>query len=405
MNRKVEVFIGIAIVLSLAIFIGVNIFNTLFDSESTIDKIGQAIESNDIGYLKDRVEIEGIKDELTREELENIVDVLKDNILVGSLKDYYEDKDKNIYLKKEGKEKLIFDKYILVLKPYKLTVSTNIPGSKIYIDGKEMGKISNDSSDIVFSSILPGTHKIRLLYEGEYSSIEGENEIICFNTNSDEIYTDLYLEGEYIDIDSNRKEAYLYINGKDTGINLARTYTLGPIPTDGSINIAAKAKIEGDIYESDTVSIDEYIASHELYIDYVEPAEEPIDEAVFYESDEKDNDIDKINNLMNNYQYGMVAAINNGDYSYVNSFIESGSPLETAQIKLVDNLSSKGTSEEFLNYTIHSINKISDNIFEAQVSESHNIFYSSGESKAVSNTWIYTVVKYGDSLYLRDLRK
>lgn len=405
MNRKLEILIGVVIVLALVLFIGIGIFNTVFDNEAIIGKIADAIDNNDMDYLKKHIEVEGIKkDSLTVDELTNIVEILQNNIYTDSLKDYYENPEENIYLKKKGKENILFDKYILVLRPYSLTIESNISGSEVYINDEKVGVFDKDSNEFNYEDILPGKHIIKLIYKGEYGDLEQTEEITCFNGSQDEVYANLYLDGQYVDINSNIENATLYINDKDTKINLYDGYNLGPIPIDGSINIMAKANIEGELYESEEISIYGYSSYYDLYIDYEEPIEEVFEETaeVFYQSEDINGSIIA---LMEGYQNGMVEAINNANYSYVQSFIEDGSPLNKSQVNLVKHLSSKGTTEKLMDYTINNITKVSDTIFEVQVSEQHSIFYSSGTSDIVSNNWIYTVIKQGDSVYLRDLRK
>ena len=405
MNRKLEILIGVVIVLALVLFIGIGIFNTVFDNEAIIGKIADAIDNNDIDYLKRHIEVEGIKkDSLTVDELTNIVETLKNNISRNSLKDYYENPQDNIYLKKKGKENILFDKYTLVLRPYSLSIESNIPGSEVYIDDEKVGVFDKGSNEFNYENMLPGKHSIKLIYKGEYGDLEQTEEIICFNMSESEVYTNIYLDGQYVDIHSNIENATLYINDKDTKINLSDGYNLGPIPIDGSINIMAKANIDGEVYESEETSIYGYTSYYNLYIDYEESIEEVFEETaeVIYQNGDINGSITA---LMEGYQYGMVEAINNANYSYVQAFIEGGSPLSKSQVNLVKHLSSKGTTEKLMDYTIHDITEVSDNIFEVQVSEQHNIFYSSGTNDTVSNKWIYTVIKQGDFVYLRDLRK
>lgn len=401
MNRKLEILIGVVIIITIALFIGVGVFKTVFDDEAIIGKIYDAIDNNDIDYLKSHIEIEGLKkDSLSLDELTNIVEILKDNISRNSLKNYYEGAEGNIYLKKKGKENIIFDKYILVLKPYNLTIESNVPGAEVYINDKKVGIIDKDSNDFNYEDILPGKHSVKLIYKGEYGDLEETEDIICFNRSEDEVYTNIDLDGNYVEIHSNIDNATLYINDKNTQIQLSNGYSLGPIPIDGSIKIMASVNIDGKMYKSEETSIDGYSSYYELYIDYVEPVEETVE--VVYRNEDINS---KIAALMEGYQYGMVEAINNSNYSYVQAFIQNSSPLNKSQVNLIKHLSSKGTTESLIDYTIHNITKVSDTIFEAEVSEQHNIYYSSGTSDTVSNRWIYTIIKQGDSVYLRDLRR
>lgn len=401
MNRKLEVFIGIMILLALVLFIGFNIFKSNFDPDIVITKISKAMEDNDVEYLKEYIEVEGKGQSLSEAEIIKIVDVLKRNVNIYDLKSLYGSRKNNIYLKQEGKEKLIFNKYILVLKPYDLTISTNIGGVAVYVDDEKVGDIEEEDYEFNYSELLPGTHLVKLVYEGEYGNIETEGEITCFSTADNSAYLDLYLDAQYVEIRSNRDEARLSVNGKDTEISLAGGYKFGPVPQDSEIYIMAKAEIDGNIYESDEYSVDPYYDYYyNLNIEYVEPVEE------VFVVDQSDYNIDgKIRTLMEGYQNRLIDAINNNEFVFVEAFIEDGSPLMKSQKNLVKHLNSKGTTEELIGYAIHDISKIADNIYEAKVTENHNIFYSNGTSESISNTWIYTVVNYGDNMYLRNLRR
>lgn len=401
MNRKLEILIGIIILLVLVSFIGFNLFKSNFDSDIIITKISKAMEDNDVEYLKDYIEVEGHGQTLTQAEIMKILNVLKGNVNIYNLKSLYGSRKNSIYLKQEGKERFIFDKYILVLKPYDLTVRSNIDGVEVYIDEEKVGSFGEDLYEFNYSKVFPGTHLVKLVHEGEFGNIETEEEITCFSTTDNSAYLDLYLDLQYVEIASNRDEATLYINGKDTGISLTNWYKFGPVPHGSQIDIMAKAEIDGEIYESDEYSVNpESDYYYNLNIDYVEPVEEVV------EVDLGDGNIDsKIRILMEGYQNGLIYAINNNEFVFVEAFIEDGSPLMKSQKSLVAHLNSKGTSEELMGYVIHDISHVSDNIYEAKVTENHKIFYSNGTSESISNTWIYTVVDYGGSMYLRNLRR
>lgn len=393
MNRKHEVIIGLLITICIVGFLGISMFNNIVDKNMLIGRLSEAIEKQDVKYLKDYIKIEGVEQSIDQETLADIVKILKDNNVHNNLMRYYHSPEPNIYLKDDGKEKLILNKYTLVLKPYNLTIKSNVPESKVFIDGKEVGIFEKDSYTFEYPNLLPGTHTVKLVYEGEYGDISSEEKITCFNEHEESIYHHQDLKANFVDIYSNREEATLYIDGKSTGINLSEGYTLGPLPTEKPLKISAKAKIDGKNYTSEEVTIDENKGFYDLYIDY----EESLDSSIDY--------IDTITTVMDGYQYEMVEAINTNNYEYVEGYIESGSPLMKSQQKLIDNLYAKGITEELVDYTINDIKKVSDTIYEANVTEKHNIVYSSGDTKSVSNTWIYTIVKDGDKFYLRDLRK
>ncbi len=112
-----------------------------------------------------------------------------------------------------------------------------------------------------------------------------------------------------------------------------------------------------------------------------------------------------IEDLMNNYCYFLCEAINEGDYSIVEPYILNGSPLETAQKKLVDNLYDKGTEEEFVNASINEINMDSDNInCSVFVTETEVIYYSDGSSDEKTFNWEYKASYNNNSWQLSDIK-
>lgn len=404
MNRKLEILLGTLIIISFVGFIGLNLFNTVFDENKSIEKLADAINNVNVDYLKGHIEIEGVKESLTPEQIGNIATLLKEyGIDSYSLENSYGAITDNFYLKKQGKENIIFDKYILVLKPYNISVESNLADTKIYLDNKEIGTIKGDNSNIKYSGVLPGKHKIKAVYKGEYGNLENEEEIICFDRYDNDLYHSINLDAYYVDIFSNMDGAKLYIDGKDTGIRIYNYHSLGPLPLDSNIEIQAKIQIDGKTYESEIYTIDGR-PYYELSIDYVEPsyaAEEPepssIDEDEYFQN--------SVVLLMDNYLYGLVNAINNNDFSLVEPYIENNSPLMEAQTGLVDRLYSNGTKEELLQYEVHNIRKVDSNIYEADVVEKHKIIYSNGKEEVVTNQWIYTIVYDGFSMYLRNLRR
>lgn len=313
MNRKLGVTIGLLIVLSFVGFIGINIFKNTFDKDATIENIAEAIQEENIKYLKDYIEVEGYNEPLSDKYLAEIVTLLRDNDVHKNIQMYIEDSDSSLSLEYKGKEKFFFDKYTLALGRYNLDVESNMAGCKVYID------------DVVV---------------GEFDK------------------------------------------------NIYDTYTLGPIAMDGSISLLAKAEINGETYESDIYAVIENNYNYDLYIDY-----EEID--LEYE----------IHQLMENYQYNMVESINWVNFSYVEPFLKEGSPLMDSQKNLVERLGNDGIAEELISYVIHEIYEVSDNLYETVVTEDHNIYYLNGDSKQVSNSWIYTIAREDNNFYMQDIRR
>ena len=409
MDRKSGLVLGgiialILVVLILLIFVGWSIFNNVFGTDDSLEELSAAIESEDLAYLKDYIEVRGSSMPLTDEELGDIVSLLNDYNVQDELELYLESRENSIYLKKDKEN----SKYILVLKPYDVEVESNLPGTKVFLDGEEIGKLKDDETTLILKSLRPGYHIVKLLYEGEYAQLENEEDILCFDPFNDKFQLYMDLGGESVEIKSNEDQAFLYINDENTNISLHSYYFLGPVAMDGSVTISAKAVIDGKTYESEKIDIVSNRYKYELDIDTSEDTTEqkPInnDKNESVTVNINSDHIYDIETAIDGYQYSLVAAINYADYTVVAPFIKAGSPLAKAQQDLVDDLSSQGILEELINYSIHSITKVSDK-YEARVSESHNILYPNGESKQVNNTWTYTLVRNHGSFYLTDIRR
>lgn len=95
--------------------------------------------------------------------------------------------------------------------------------------------------------------------------------------------------------------------------------------------------------------------------------------------------------LVSNYEYSLIDAINANDFSLVEYMLLKGSSLYEAQKKLVANLNQKGISEELVDFEIKEI-KYSEQKKEyyLTVREKINIIKKDGESTN-EYTWMYTV--------------
>lgn len=132
-----------------------------------------------------------------------------------------------------------------------------------------------------------------------------------------------------------------------------------------------------------------------------------IDEGSYYENEsneDNENLLSELENFMNEYCSAMVLAINNNDYSIVEPYIKSGSPLEASQRKLIESLNEKGISEEFVSLNLIDVDYDEDtNYLYLYVEEKENIYYSNGEVKAGSYNWKYYLDGNGEYLELTDI--
>jgi len=399
MNRKIELLIGSLILIVIIGFV----FVKSFDKDKNLGKLETALIDKDIDYLEKYIRVEGLDRDLDKEEIKDIVENL-DSEYIKELKNHRE--DDNIYIFTDGKEKFIYNKYYLGLKTYELIVEPSyeeaLADTKVIIDGEEVGKIKEDE-DFIYKKLIPGPHDIKFVKDSEFGKVEKEEKIVALNFGTDNsIYLDGYIPYQSIKVESNLKEAELYVDGKNTGINIYDGYKIEPLNEDADFKIKAVSKIDGKEHESDEVNIKDivYAGYYEFIIDYNNENDE--------ESKDKENNVANgdLLDLMEGYQRGFVDAVNNNSYSYIEGYIEDGSSFMKAQKDLIKDLNKRGITEELTNFSIDDITDVSEEKILMTVTEKHRINYKDGTTKNVENKWEYTIISNQQYEYLiRDLKK
>lgn len=96
-------------------------------------------------------------------------------------------------------------------------------------------------------------------------------------------------------------------------------------------------------------------------------------------------------NLIYNYCYNLVSAINSYDFGIVSPYIYSGSSLYTKQQALIESCKNQGITETFNYANLNNLTKINDTMWEAKVNEQETIYYANGTSKVKTFNWTYTI--------------
>ncbi len=114
------------------------------------------------------------------------------------------------------------------------------------------------------------------------------------------------------------------------------------------------------------------------------------------------NTYDLVYESLSNYFINLVAAINSGDFGYVENYMVKDSSLYNSQKALVNRLYGNGTRESFEKFEIVSIEYMDshDDIIEVDVLEVISIYYADGTSK-VDAEFNYTYsLKYSNGVLL-----
>lgn len=317
MTRKKQMLLGGLIVIIILGFVGFSIFKIAFNKDKQLDNLYEAVYSEDVKYLKQHLHVKG-KTNLTDQDIHKVIDLLLDigieNVYVADDRESSED---NIYISKEGKEKLIYDNFVVNMESVDLKLHSSINGAEVFLDGKSLGE-TDENYEFYHEDLIPGTYKIKVTYDGEHGK------------------------------DQKTEEVYLYDNEEDI------------IVTEFNL----------DIQDAETKEI---------------------------------NIRKKLDELIYNYEVGLVDAINANNFSLASPYIEVGSQLYKMQADLVVHLNKKGVSEDYIYHELKDVTKIDDNTYEMIVTESHVLYYENRTQETTNNTWRYGAKKVGEKFMLTSL--
>ncbi|MEK4513050.1 zinc-ribbon domain-containing protein [Paenibacillus anaericanus] len=169
--------------------------------------------------------------------------------------------DKFINLRIDGKQFMLYDKYVLEVSTYYTEVSTNYEGAKIYVNDKEAALANSSHFTAEVGPLLPGLYTFKSEYVGEYTSLQNEQTVNLTDGNN---YSDLDLSlaGRYFIVESNYDDAAIYIDGKDIGALTGEKREIGPIAMDGTHKVYVAKNFPWGIIQSEEYSVtDQYITA------------------------------------------------------------------------------------------------------------------------------------------------
>jgi membrane-associated protein TcaA len=382
-NKLAIILAAAGIFLLVAGFAAYKVGESLTGPEKVIEEFSNNIKAENIDEVMKAINMGQTDIEADRKMTEGYIEFLQDQdeLLASSLKDLEEqgerlgsdtkpasgDLENSLFtIKKDGKKWLVFDRYIISVKPYYVNVYSNFEGSKVYVNDDQVGKIKEDEP-LKVGPILPGEHELKIVYKGEYSNLEDQMKLDFSEAENNILEADLELEAAFVDVYSNYEDATLFINGKDSGMLVEDAYEIGPFAIDGTITLHAEKEFETGTIKSDEVTIEDS-GSIELYIDYEEPVEPELDEEYF-------------STFMHEYGTYSVAAINNNDFSIVQNFLNPEGPAYQESKDYIEHTSEKGITEELLALTVGNVETIDENNVKVFTFEEYDITYGDGTTK------------------------
>lgn len=274
-KAKIIIFSSIAAVLLL---IGTFVLgNYLTSVNHLLDEFETAIGDKDKKKLADILTVDHKELELTDESLDNFIQLFESqpselNYLMNHLTDQAKygstlTKMFPVDLMKDGKKFIFFDNYVLSVNPVYVKVSTNYKDTDIIINGEVLETTDTDDFYEDVGPLIPGEYVIEAIHDTGFFHLSKETNVRLTDPGYSQ-YADLYLDGRDVSFNliSNRyedlKSIQLYINGKETGWNLAENDRVGPLLTDGSLNASFEAEFPWGTIRTNDFPI------NESYIDF-----------------------------------------------------------------------------------------------------------------------------------------
>ncbi|UCZ52731.1 hypothetical protein LGQ02_18400 [Bacillus shivajii] len=274
-SKKQKVIGGILAGVLLLGFVANQVISSLTSPERAVDQLITAINEEDSVELAALLKPATSSLEVTEETIPPLIKLIKNetatidhierdlNAQLTSINGAYASEAEEVFsqygtmFSLEEKDGL-FGGYHFVIEPQYLNLSSNYEGTEISVNGEHVHTTSIDSEYTEYGPLVPGIYEIEAIFEGEYTTLSDSQNISLYVPGDypNPVDAGIYLSGEYIRVEGNFSEAEVYLNGESTGATLSELYELGPVPTDGSLEIFTSLDLPWGTAQSETIAIE-----------------------------------------------------------------------------------------------------------------------------------------------------
>lgn len=387
---------SIAALIALILLIIYIFGSQLSKPERLVQKFEEAVQHKDYEYIAG-VMNDG-QDELkaTEEDAKAFVSYLTRDQAVyektlKSLRDSYKDGPSYvnqavkpfISLQQDGRSWLFFDGYTLKIETYKAHLSTNYENVNLYLGSKKIGTTKSADDTVITQSLFPGIYTFKAVPNNADGTLETKQKVDITKSIHNKAQVYLELEGEYIYPSSNYKSAHLFVNGKDTGLEIGDMNNgFGPVSTDGSVVVHAEKEFKDGVKRSKKIKVED---ETDLYLPIGE------DETSRVEEQAEDGDV-HVGDFLKHYVSASMDAINQRDFSLIEDLFIKGSTYEKQAKEYVKYLKKKGITEELKAFDIRDMKRLSDDSYVIETYEQFDIYYQDGSARRKSFNSRYAVV-------------
>lgn len=296
--------------------------------------------------------------------LEDLQDYDPDNMDQGQVMD--QNGNEIVTMVKGDKKLGIYQVYVFKAIPFEIRVDSNLNGVDIAL--RENTETKGEDI-LILSSVLPGSLEMNATFTGEYTNLE-QNTTVSFldaTNNSLDVYMDL--AAKYVQVFSNDGNGVLFVNGKSMGESIGGMFELGPVPVDGSIVLHAEYQSDNGLIKTNEVKV---MSTEDAYLEFNEQDLYPQEQVATTNT----NSV-SIEDFMNQYVNMSVSAINEREFSLVESFHHEDGLSYNESKEYIDYIESIGITEDMISVEVLDYEQ-EGQFFYVYTEEVYDIHYGDG---------------------------
>ncbi|WP_234121953.1 zinc ribbon domain-containing protein [Clostridium hydrogenum] len=242
-SRKHKILIVLICIVLIFSIILIKIGQSYTSKNRQISEFTEALANNNTSKLEKIMKSSDPRLIINTSNVENFIKLIKKHpsylkSLTNSLNNETDNANDVITVKKEGKKFLFFDNYVFEVSPYFININSNCLDEEIFMNGKKLYKIDNKSFTKQIGPLMPGAYELKGICKEKYTTLSKNLDLDVFDSNI--VNADLNVDEKFINVSCDNDDAYLYANGKNTGLKVNDIDDFGPVSTDGSISIYAE---------------------------------------------------------------------------------------------------------------------------------------------------------------------
>ncbi len=275
-------------------------------------------------------------------------------------------------------------------------VSLKIPykGTKLMFDGKEFNS-KEDDEQVLLGSYIPGEYEWSYTAPGPFMPLLGKGKHIVKADENNQQNATLDWEATTIRIDSNVRDAIVFIDGKSTKKTVKELSKLYPSQINENVKVHAVTNDnKGTEISSDTATL----SKKTVYLTFKHVEEER-------KAKQKQNlaveQANEIRQLFKNFRNDYENAIDYIDFDYIEDYFPEGSEIRRDYAKFViDHRNILDYHYDFLLNDITSVSQVSEDTFELYSFETFNFYSYEDGDLHYERKKKYVFKKAGNQFYI-----